>query len=87
MKNILRDYQNDAHFSTGLVKQIKRTMFSQQIAKANWCDFSSKQWKKTIEWIKFVLSTHSNIMHQTQSFKFLEPSIAQTLVKQTSSII
>ena len=48
MKNILRDYQNDAHFSTGLVKQIKRTMFFQQIAKANWCDFSSKQWKN--EW-------------------------------------
>lgn len=46
-----------------------------------------KTMKKTIEWIKFVLSTHSNIMHQTQSFKFLEPSIAQTLVKQTSSII
>lgn len=46
MKNILRDYQNDAHFSTGLLKQIKRTMFFQQIAEANWCDFSSKQWKK-----------------------------------------
>ena len=33
MKNILRDYQNDAHFSTGLVKQIKRTMFSNKLLR------------------------------------------------------
>ena len=78
MKNILRDYQNDAHFSTGLVKQI---------AKANWCDFSSKQWKKLQNESSLSCQPIPRLCTKTQSFKFLEPSIAWTLVKQTSSII